>query len=182
MFHGIFCLSPPWLILSPSLSLLSVYFSGVVFLRKACHWSAAAPSPTAEKSADRGILHHRPTSRASAGGHVAAVSLWTAAGTWPRRAKPRWAPTSPTGCCWPCACMSPSHTHTHAHAAAAATVRASSHPLAAVSCSTRAGEETVTTSQLRRHFVQTYIHKHLAKHLCSVQKKKKEKTSTHSNF
>lgn len=105
LFISFFVTSP----LSSCSFLLSVYFSSLSYF----HWLVQAPSARrrkAQTAALSAFSSHQPDCTAT-GGYITAVSGQQQ--VHGRACQPRWAPTSPTGCCWPSAWMSPTHTHIH---------------------------------------------------------------------
>lgn len=126
------CFMPFFLSLSPHLSLslscllslsalscppfTSLALAWVIFMSNACHWLVAGPSARQRKTriaALSAFSSHQPDCMAT-GGYVTAVSGQQQV---PGPAcQQRWAPTPPTGCRWPSACMSPTHTYTSHYA------------------------------------------------------------------
>ena len=159
--HHLFLFLHPLFISSSSL-LLSVYFSSLSYFRED-FLSLAGRSSVCQTAALSAFSSHQPDCSAT-GGYITAVSGQQQV---PGAAcQPICAPTSPTGCCWPSACTSPTHTHTHTHTHTSLYARQHSSRL--VSFTTRAGEETVTLSPRSLH----NIHKHLDNTYVQCKKKK----------
>lgn len=101
-------------LLSSCSVLLSVYSTGLSNFREGFLSSVGCSSVCrAEKTTDCRIISihsHQPDCTVT-GGDITAVSGQV---TGPA-CQPRWAPTSPTGCHWPSACMSPPHPPTNTH-------------------------------------------------------------------